>query len=413
MAAMDKGHGRNVNSAESNVQYLPWKYIQSSVAERWNVLAELRQILWSKPRDASLRDLQTILKVRGDLGKGVYGKVYDVVLTSSLRERMPHHFALKIVSVNDCKSERQDLIMKVMRENQAFGYTNALVFLRICPNFTLVPRAFFTKNKKHRRASYFCCLIVMERENGNMKEFLDLSNNVQNARLMMSAILQVMMAIVSCAKHLRLCHNDLYLKNILYCAMQPTNMLYKLSDQYYHIPNCSYIFKMSDFGIASSPDYLNNRHTDMNHLVTINRAAKSMRTYEFKYHILEYQNVQPYARDICVFLRSLTLVNDLDANVQRWVNNALHTLDQYCNENRMNSHMGPAKFVEDIFSPTFLHNSNLSSKLFSLPDNRIPRDTEIFDVDGPPDIAKRLVWLASDHQFGYTTNNAAEKPIGK
>lgn len=386
-----------------------WSYIQSSVEERWNVMSDLRQILWQKPRDASLSDLREIFQVRGDLGKGVYGKVYDVVLTPELRPQLPYHFALKIVSVADSKSERQDLIMKVMRENQAFGYTNALVFLKICPNFTLVPRAFFTRNKERRRASYFCCLIIMERENGSMKAWLELGQHTMNTKLMMSAILQVLMAIAACSKHIKLCHNDLYFNNILYCDIEPTNMVYQMSGHQYYLHHCIYLFKMADFGIASSPDFLDNRHTDMGHLISDPKIAESMRTFKFKYHILEYKNVQPYARDLAVFLRSLSLVPQMDGHVQTWINESLKTLDRYCEENRMHSHTGPSKFIEEILSPSFLRRSKLSGSIFSIPENHDYKNTEIYNIDGPQNTPESLVWLVSDHLYGYTSTPKADK----
>lgn len=384
-----------------------WEYIQTNVAERWDVLAKLRQVLWLKPRNAALSDLREIIEVKGDLGKGVYGKVYKVCLTSLYRDEMPYSFALKNVRVHDRKSERHDLITKVMRENQAFGYTNGLVFLRISPNFPLVARAYFTKSsKKQRRAAYFCCLIAMEYEQGTFKDWLQLGNHIENSREMMYSIFQVMMGIAAYVKHLRMCHNDLYLKNILYSKTESVDFVYKLSGRHYYIKKCHYLFKISDFGIASSPDYLNNRHTDMSHLNVEKRAVKSMRHLSFENHILDYQNVQPYARDLVTVLRSLSLASRLNNSVQTWVNNSLVTLDRYCLENRMHHWDGTIQFIDEIFSPSFLSSAKLSSTLFSLPDGRIPNTAQVFNVDGSGshrEITEQLLWLSDDHFNGYTT----------
>lgn len=385
-----------------------WQYIQTSVAERWEVLAKLRQVLWLKPRNATLSDLREIIKVKGDLGKGVYGKVYKVVLTSPFRQSMPYPFALKNVRVHDCKSERHDLITKVMRENQAFGYTNGLVFLRISPNFPLVARAYFTKSgKKQRRTAYFCCLLAMEYEHGSFKDWLQLGDHLENAREMMHAILQIMMGIAAYAKHLRMCHNDLYFKNILYSKTARVDFVYKLSGRHYHIKHCRYLFKISDFGISSSPDYLDNRHTDLSHLGVKRLAAKSMRHLEFDNHILDYKNVQPYARDLVTFLRSLSLSRRLHQSVQSWVHIALVTLDRYCAENRMHDWAGTIQFIDEIFSPSVLSSARLSGSLFSLPEGRIPATAEVFNVDGGGSrhhIVEQLLWLSADHFNGYTTS---------
>ncbi len=396
------------SSNNNQANWMTLEYIQTSVSERWDVLAKLRQVLWLKPRDASLSDLRELIEVKGDLGKGVYGKVYKVVLTAPFRNVMPHPFALKNVRVNDCKSERHDLITKVMRENQAFGYTNGLVFLRISPNFPLVARAYFTKgSKKHRRTSYFCCLLAMEYEHGTFREWLQLSNHLENAREMMHAIFQVIMGIAAYVKHLRLCHNDLYLKNILYSKMESVEFVYKLSGRHYYLKNCRYLFKISDFGISSSPDYLDNRHTDMSHLGVRKLVTDSLRHIDFTNHILDYKNVQPYARDLVTILRSLSLATRLNESVHSWVNNALVTLDQYCTANRMHYWDGTIQFIDEIFSPAFLSHARLSSTLFSLPEGRIPKTAEVFNVDGHGShqkIADQLLWLSNDHFNGFTAH---------
>lgn len=404
--ALNHHKNRGPSKSREVPAWLNWEYVQTSVSRRWEVLSKLRQVLWLKPRDASLSELREIIEVNGDLGKGKYGKVYKVQLTSSFCSSMPYPFALKIVRVHDCKSERLDLITRVMRENQAFAYTNGLVFLGISPNFPLVSRAYFTKGtKKHRRTSYFCCLLAMEYENGTFREWLQLSNHLENAREMMYAIFQVMMGIAAYVKHLRMCHNDLYFKNILYSKMDSIEFVYKLSGRHYYLKNCRYLFKISDFGISSSPDYLNNLHTDITHLDVENLSTDSLRHLNFKEHILNYRNVQPYARDLVTVLRSLSLITRLHESVQKWVNNSLLTLEKYCAANRMHNWDGTIQFIDEIFSPAFLSYAKLSSTLFSLPEGRIPKTSEVFNVDGTgshKDIASQLAWLSSDHFHGST-----------
>ena len=77
----------------------------------------------------------------------------------------------------------------------------------------------------------------------------------------MHALLQVSMSVLAMVTHLDMINNDLYLKNILVNDIEPCTFQYVLGDSTWTI-RTSLLFKVSDFGICSSPLVLNKAHDD-------------------------------------------------------------------------------------------------------------------------------------------------------
>lgn len=420
--------------------------IQSSTSQRWDQLTIVREVLQEYPRKATFRQLRECMSVAGELGSGVYGKVYEMRLRSPHAHRMPYSFAMKMVQVNNVnRSQRLETVERVIREIHAFSYTNGLVYLNICPNFTLAPRTFFTKTlefsggtnaadrdgrldgdgtrrtlsySKHqheqeqqqqqqrlplsngytipapsigptsrtvdtkpdpaaadaaaenpKKKNMLCCMIMMERETGTIRDWL---KNAKPGHLrtadVMSVVLQIFMAVCAMGKHLELCHNDLYFKNILYSRCDPREMVYKLGGAQYSIRKCNMLVKITDFGIATSPKVLFKSHTDLSHLVRSNVAVRSHSEIEFTHHILDYEGVQPYARDAAVVLRTLTLMTSLSQKVKSWALKGLLLLDEFSSAadgQRMHHWRGIVNFTGRLFHPDFLSSCNIESNLFS------------------------------------------------
>lgn len=380
-----------------------WRTIQSSTNARWETLCTLRDLLAKCPRKTNFNDLGKLVRVTKDLGQGVYGKVYEVMFRSANRNAMPYAFALKRVQVNNVSKEsRADIVEKIMREIQSFGFTNGLVYLRICPNFTLVPRTFFTKiPSTTSNLSLICCMIIMERESGTFREWLRMSSQ-HSEETVMGCILQIFMGIAALVRHLDICHNDLYFKNVLYTECQPFDLNYSLNGHCYRIRNCSMLIKISDFGIASSPKILRIDHSNLTHLVMKNLPIGNLQTFDFGHHILDYINVPPYARDPAVVLRSLSLTAHVPPNVRLWATESLAHLDMYCKKGLMHSGKYILQFIMDIFSPRFLSACNMDQHMFTpLP----PHDTP--DSPVPPPSS---VYASAQHQHNYTSQQQSTRP---
>lgn len=385
-----------------------WKFIQAHPDKRWMILLQIRNILQSYPQQTTFENLRQVMRVKGDLGKGVYGKVYEMKVRSREQsvDYMPYTFALKLVQVhNTDKFDRSSTIEKIMREIQAFGYTNGLVYLRICPNFTLAPRTFFAKvvttaqqsGETKKMRSSFCCMIVMERESGTYKEWLVANGANAPVNEILGHVLQMFMGIAALAKHLEMCHNDLYFKNVLYSTCQPVNIKYILMGSTFYVPNSTLNIKISDFGIATSPKVLRIGHTELGHLVTKKLALSSFTDFDFSNHILDYANIPPYARDSAVVLRSLSKTQHINPRLRTWADYGLKMLDKYSAAGQLSDWDLLLQFIIDLFNPKTLGACELDELIFSgtntdpgpkTPASLFPNsdgtlvNTETFCVDG-------------------------------
>lgn len=390
--------------------------IQSSTSQRWEQLSLIREVLEGYPRKATFRQLRECMFVAGELGSGVYGNVYEMCLRAPHCYRMPYSFAMKMVHVNNVnRSQREETVTRVLREIHAFSYTNGLVYLNICPNFTLAPRTFFAKArvlvavhpenddkktvithrknvveeerlaiskgntvpaatvavspgaKQKKNKNMLCCMIIMERESGTVRDWLKMAKpgSLRTADVM-EVMLQVFMAICAMGKHLELCHNDMYFKNILYSQCDSREMVYKLAGAQYTIRRCKMLVKITDFGIATSPKVLFKSHTDLTHLVRGNLHVSSHSEIEFTHHILDYENVQPYARDPAVVLRTLTLMSSLSQKVKTWALKGLLILDDLAADGqRMHHWKGVVDLTGRLFHPDFLSSCEIEPNMFS------------------------------------------------
>jgi serine/threonine protein kinase len=369
------------------------------------------------PRDTMLEELRNVLRVSAELGKGVYGVVYEATIISPLPPALSitQSIAIKSISTLDQPTSRENVLTKMMREEMAYAYLNALVFLRICPNFALVHKSFLSRHRQQHKM--YCYLLTMEKADGNLREWISLKKPDSNTKwvsspsVFMFAVFQLFVAITAYGTHLNMVHNDLYLKNILYNSIPKTTMIYHFRNRTYTLPNCEFLFKVSDFGICSSPTYLQNEHRDMVLMTKERRHAPSLVEFDFSNHVLEYGNILPFARDSAILLRSLLYAADVHSSCRAWLTNSLKLLDD--NMPHTASELG--NFVNEIFSKRFLQRAGISPQLF---DTRIGNgletidaSTESFRVEGNADTNRSMMFLACDYiAAGSSPSNGPTTP---
>jgi serine/threonine protein kinase len=369
-------------------QVPPSLYLHSSVAERWNLLENIQRILSRFKRATTIQELRGVFSVSGELGKGVYGIVYSALMR--VKPVAGSHIAVKSISTKDRPNDRLGLLKRLVREEAACAFLNALVLLRVCPNFVMFYKAFLTRNYKRTNLHHY--LILMEKADGNLKQWVD-TRAGKTLPAYMSCMLQICMAIVSMASHVDLCHNDLYLKNILYNEIYSTHYTYVCYGRTYTISNCRHLFKISDFGICSSPTYLKNQsHMEMHDMTPEQRHFTGTADFDFSKHILEYNNVPPFARDLIVFLRSMSYYAVHEA-CKSWNRSAMQVLTNRINDGHFYNAHDIRDFVTIIFDGKFLFRNGISSQLFQQPHP----DAEIFYVEGDENTKRSMVWNAHDH----------------
>lgn len=362
--------------------------LHSSVAERWNLLENIQRLLSRFSRATTMQQLRNILSVEGELGEGVYGIVYDAILRA--KPVSGCHVAVKSISTKDRPADRRGLLKRLVREEAACAFLNALVLLRVCPNFVIFYKAFLTRN--HKKTNLHHYLILMEKADGNLKEWVK-THHSRDLRSFMSCCLQICMAIVSMTSHVDLCHNDLYLKNILFNEIYPTNYTYVCYGRTYTLPACRFIFKVSDFGICSSPTYLDNStHMEMHDMTPENRHFTGVTDFEFGKHILEYRNVPPFARDLVVFLRSMSYYAAHEA-CKHWIHAAMFVLNERIRKGYFYNANDIREYVTIIFDGKFLFRNGISSQLFQ----QSHPDAEVFYVEGDENTKQSMMWNAHDH----------------
>lgn len=379
-------------------------YFQYSVNSRWDDHVLIQLMLKKFQRNTRLEELRNILPVCAELGKGVYGVVYEAKI--KIREENKSSIAIKSISTLDRPNDREMIFSRMLREEIAYAYLNALVFLRICPNFALVHKSFLSRHQQ--RNNMYCFLLCMEKSDGNMREWVSSKNNyVGEPHIFMSSVFQIFMAIAAYGNYLNLVHNDLYLKNILYNRISKTTLIYHFRKHTYTLSQCEFLFKISDFGICSSPTYLKNNHQDMVHMSKECRHASSLMDFDFSNHILEYENIPHFARDSVIFLRSLLYMGDVHPTCKKWLYNSLKLL----NDLKLHKASDLGDYVNTIFSRDFLQKSGLSPFLFQSRVETVDASTEIFRVDGNEDTKRSMIFLAKDYiDSGRSTSNGPTTP---
>jgi hypothetical protein len=458
-----------------------------SSQERWNQHLEIQKALKKSPRDSTLNSLveNKFVQIHQKLGTGVYGTVFDASLSSissSQNHAMPS-LAIKFVIAEDNQSNRKYIISRLLREEVAYAYLNGLVFLQICPHFSLVHKSFITtttrttssssssslinessssskwkeneddfytsyginspsyyhypkpesatftttaapedlpmpysiiaapstqknknKMKKKTRRDEYQFLICMERASGNAKQYFD-HCGAAIASSIPIFICQLLLGIYSYTKHFDIVHNDLYLKNILFHELpSPMDFVYHFDDNTVIVlSSCSVFFSIGDFGICSSPSFLENSHQEMADLTTESRNLSSFLTFDFSKHILEYKNVNPYCRDIATLFRSiLNMKESIPMNWRSYLSNSLKLLLSIQNGKDL------CFFIRQITSPSFLIKNAIKSSIFyrnnhntssSSNGSSSSREEQHFYLDGTnhSDSASSLRFIACDY----------------
>lgn len=455
--------------------------------ERWDQHLEIQKALKKCPRDSTLETLieNQIIKLHQKLGTGVYGTVYDSTLCNS-SSALP--LAIKSVLAEDNHSNRKYIVSRLLREEVAYAYLNGLVFLQICPHFSLVHKSFIrvatpdsnqttatkedndnfytsywnenrnsptfedtirtsraiahtdaaavargatttraaeaapqdlpmpysimlssSNSSKSKRRDEYQFLMCMERASGNAKQYFDHCGR-EIGHAVPHFLCQMLLGIYTFTRHYDIIHNDLYLKNILFHELtSPIDFVYHFEDSHNSITlrNCSVLFTIGDFGICSSPSYLENTHQEMANMTTKSRAIKDYISFDFSKHILEYKNVNPYCRDIATLFRStLNMKESIPMNWKSWLLNSLDLLHQVDVSNSLTPPTDLCKFIRRLLSPSFLsknaikpsifHNSNSSTQRAST-SNKIEQQHYYLDGSNHSNAVSSLRYIASDY----------------
>ena len=172
------------------------QFFQSYAQKRWDDHLHVQLALKKFPRGTRLEHLRNVIKVCGELGKGVYGVVYEAKINQLAQGGSGSSIAIKSISTLDRPNDRETIFSRMLREEIAYAYLNALVFLRICPNFALVHKSFLSRHQQ--RNNMYCFLMCMEKADGNMREWIASKHGyVEESHAIMSAIFQIFMACFS------------------------------------------------------------------------------------------------------------------------------------------------------------------------------------------------------------------------
>ena len=343
-------------------------------------------------RESALKELESILRVKGELGKGVYGTVYDAILMNR-KEYWEHDIAIKCVNTFDDEKKRKIIFKRLLREDMAYAFLNALVHQKIVPNFNLVYRSFLHSYSAEEKMCSF--LMLMEKANGNLKEFVVRKKELfYKPKVFLGCLLQLFMAILACGIHLDLVHNDLYLKNILYTEIPKTDLVYHAFGETYALCDTTYLFKISDFGICSSPSFLENDHHEMTRHAENNRKTDSLKNFAFSNHILEYVNIPAYCRDAVTLLRSFRGF-DVHPICSTFLKNSLELLDRQ----KPSSIKELSYFVHGIFSDKFLRACGLESgkNFFRMNSFGKKENVQEFYIEGDSNTKKFVISFAVNY----------------
>lgn len=209
----------------------------------------------------------------------------------------------------------------------------------------------------------------------------------------MHALLQVSMSVLAMVTHLDMINNDLYLKNILVNDITPCTFQYVLGDSVWTIRS-PLLFKVSDFGICSSPRVLNKPHDD-NSFFKDTLPLDDFSNFDFSKHILQY-NIPPYARDILTFYYSVRRKADSFAHpVKKWLDISLKFLETCCQSGWMYEVSGVERFVSTVFSQNTITKCNLPSDIFW--DRSADMDNaEVYQLSVSDKVEKSMEWMTRD-----------------
>lgn len=358
-----------------------YEQLQSSTIERWDWLKQVEQYFHALPRDSGYQQISDLVTFMRTLGEGQYSKVYLAVL-----KEVPNGFSIALKRMFIDRSREPVLVDKLkvqlLREEIAYCYLNSLVLLNIVPSFPLMYAAFLRRNPT--RYTY---TIMMECGDGNMNDWLKLPELTECDVL--GGIFQVVVACLAMGSHMQIVNNDLYLKNILWNRIVPTQFGYKLDNCYWSL-HCHFLLKITDFGICSSPTFLSRDHDD-NPFFRSLQPIETYTNFDFAKHILQY-DVPPYARDLLPFLYSMQRRCPKHmSRVKKWLTFALKFLQRAAVNGWMDSPEGMTRYVKTVFAPEFLSKYGMNIPLEWLWGEP---PTQQFDLAPKASSIRSIKWMA-------------------
>lgn len=362
--------------------------VQSSIGLRWTLMHEMEYHLAALPRDAQLGTVKTFVEFSNELGRGEYSIVYAGKVR---HHQAPYTVAVKHMIIDTSKRKEGDgTVDQLLREEMAYSYLNALMQLRISPNFPLLYKTIVRNDQS--QCNY---MMIMEVSDYDMSEWLKTPRRPNDY---MSAILQVTMGCVAMIIHLDMVNNDLYPKNILVNEVARAPIAYMLNGRHYFLHDQGgFLFKLADFGICSSPQYLRNSHNMGKTFFEALAHLGSYETFDYSKHILAYENVPFYARDLLVFYRSLLNIRDVCKSglPVLWLQRAVQYMDTCARVDLFATAEGLCTYVEKIFSPRFLQNSKLSPRLFG-GNTHPPQDAHLYNIQGDDTTHDSIMWMVKE-----------------
>jgi hypothetical protein len=210
----------------------------------------------------------------------------------------------------------------------------------------------------------------------------------------MSVTFQVFAALMWMGRYYDIVHNDLYFRNIVYNAISPRRTVYryvidtpKMGRFVYDVKTNGLVAKILDYGVVSSDALFDKigtvKHQDItfkdtqyadlplsaNLMIQISGSNQGQ-------HILYYPAINPYARDIGVYLSLLITLPTVPATVRYWACLSL----QFLYEKLFRSRAAVAaeeqteeaflnvedlvQFVVEIFDPFFLASVGMDPEIF-------------------------------------------------
>lgn len=165
---------------------------------------------------------KNIIKKSKFIGKGGQGVVY--MYKSEKCGRVAYK-----VSNNSRETEREIEILKL---------TNAMVYSGECINYIYCYDWFQLNNKIYA---------IYEYANGSLKDWCNLEHSEKEWE---SMLVQIYMGISNLNNKLKIYHNDMKPKNILYKKTTMNKIQYEYNGKIYEVNNNGYIFMIGDYGMS-------------------------------------------------------------------------------------------------------------------------------------------------------------------
>lgn len=323
---------------------------------RWDRLRELEMRFYELPRNSGFNELSKHLEVLKKLGNGQYAQVYKVAITSGECVVAMKRMRISASGSNNMRKKLKQL----MGEELIYCYLNALVLMNVCPNFSMLHRAFLSECAD--RMTYY---MFMELAHMDMSNWFDKENNTEikiatqaHTRATLIGIFQVCVAVLALNVHLDCAHNDLYLKNILIEQIEPQIVEYHLSTDIAYKFQMRWLFKVSDFGIAQSGLCAANENIASRFF----KHRRPFAEFEYKVHVLEF-DISPTARDLFIFFHSiLQHESNMDAKLSSWLKDSLEYFIYCYNDHKfVQPRHQTLHFIKHIFGQKFLKRFGLAS----------------------------------------------------